>query len=43
MELVPLSGEVVAPLTAFFGRIPESDHSSFAEDILAPGAVTRSA
>ena len=39
MELVPLSSEVVAPLKAFFGRIPESDHSSFAEDVFEPGLV----
>ena len=39
MEVVPLSSEVVAPLEAFFGRIPESDHSSFAEDVFEPGLV----
>lgn len=40
MRVQPLTGELVSAVEDFFGRIPESDHSSFAEDVLAPGAVT---
>ena len=39
MDVRPLSRELAAPLEAFFRRVPESDHNSFAEDILAPGIV----
>ena len=39
MDVRPLSPELAAPLEAFFARVPESDHNSFAEDVLAPGAV----
>ena len=39
MDVRPLSAELAAPLEAFFARVPESDHNSFAEDVLAPGVV----
>ena len=39
MDISPLSAELAAPLEEFFRRVPESDHNSFAEDILAPGVV----
>jgi len=39
MDVRPLSAELVAPLEAFFRRVPESDHNSFAEDVLRPGIV----
>jgi ribosomal protein S18 acetylase RimI-like enzyme len=39
MDVRPLGPELAAPLEAFFRRVPESDHNSFAEDILAPGIV----
>lgn len=39
MDVRPLSPELVAPLEAFFARVPESDHNSFAEDVLSPGVV----
>ena len=39
MDVRPLSAELAAPLEAFFRRVPESDHNSFAEDVLAPGIV----
>ena len=39
MEVVPLSTERADALEAFFRRVPESDHNSFAEDVFAPGAV----
>lgn len=39
MEIRPLTDDLVPAVEAFFGRVPESDHSSFAEDVLAPGAV----
>ena len=39
MDVRPLSAEHVAPLEAFFRRVPESDHNSFAEDVLRPGIV----
>jgi GNAT superfamily N-acetyltransferase len=39
MDVRPLSAEHVAPLEAFFRRVPESDHNSFAEDVLRPGVV----
>ncbi len=39
MDVRPLSEELVAPLEAFFRRVPESDHNSFAENVLAPGIV----
>jgi GNAT superfamily N-acetyltransferase len=41
MDVRPLSAEHVAPLEAFFRRVPESDHNSFAEDVLKPGIVER--
>ena len=40
MQIRPLTADLVGPVEEFFGRIPESDHSSFAEDVLSPGAVT---
>jgi ribosomal protein S18 acetylase RimI-like enzyme len=39
MEITPLAPELAAPLEEFFRRVPESDHNSFAEDVLAPGIV----
>ncbi len=39
MHVVPLDGPLVEQVEAFFARVPESDHSSFAEDVLAPGTV----
>ena len=39
MDVRPLSPELTAPLEAFFARVPESDHNSFAEDVLRPGLV----
>jgi ribosomal protein S18 acetylase RimI-like enzyme len=39
MDVRPLSQELTAPLEAFFRRVPESDHNSFAEDVLSPGVV----
>ena len=39
MDVRPLAAEVAAPLEAFFARVPESDHNSFAEDVLRPGVV----
>jgi ribosomal protein S18 acetylase RimI-like enzyme len=39
MEIRPLTPDLAGAVEDFFGRIPESDHSSFAEDIMAPGAV----
>lgn len=39
MDVQPLSERCLAPLQAFFGRVPESDHASFAEDVFEPGLV----
>ena len=39
MDVRPLSAEHVAALEDFFRRVPESDHNSFAEDVLKPGIV----
>ncbi|MBC7372846.1 MAG: GNAT family N-acetyltransferase [Frankiales bacterium] len=39
MDVRPLSPELAAPLEEFFRRVPESDHNSFAEDVLRPGVV----
>lgn len=39
MDVVPLSADLTAPLEEFFRRVPESDHNSFAEDVLQPGLV----
>jgi len=39
MEIRPLTADLKEPLEVFFRRVPESDHNSFAEDILAPGTV----
>ncbi len=39
-DVRPLSAELQAPLEAFFRRVPESDHNSFAEDVFEPGAVS---
>ncbi len=39
MDVRPLDEDLVADVEAFFARVPESDHNSFAEDVLAPGAV----
>ena len=39
MDVRPLSAEHVAPLEAFFRRVPESDHNSFAEDVFEEGLV----
>ena len=41
MQVRPLTADLAPAVEAFFGSIPESDHSSFAEDITAPGAVQR--
>ncbi len=39
MELEALEAQHVPALRAFFERVPASDHSSFAEDVFAPGMV----
>ena len=39
MDVRPLEPAVVEPLRAFFGRVPESDHNSFAEDVFSPGLI----
>jgi len=39
MDLLPLSPDLTTPLEEFFRRVPESDHNSFAEDVLRPGVV----
>ncbi len=39
MEIRPLSAELVGEVEAFFRRVPDSDHNSFAEDVLSPGVV----
>ena len=39
MDVRPLTAELAVPLEEFFRRVPESDHNSFAEDVLAPGIV----
>lgn len=39
MDVRPLAPEHVAPLQEFFQRVPDSDHNSFAEDVLEPGLV----
>ena len=39
MDVQPLTPELVGPLRAFFERVPESDHNSFAEDVFEPGLV----
>jgi ribosomal protein S18 acetylase RimI-like enzyme len=39
MDMRPLSPELVEPLREFFGRVPESDHNSFAEDVFEPGLI----
>lgn len=39
MHITALQPELAGEVEAFFARIPESDHMSFAEDVLAPGAV----
>ncbi len=39
MDVRPLAPEHVAPLQEFFRRVPDSDHNSFAEDVLEPGLV----
>ena len=39
MDVQPLNAELAAPLEEFFRRVPESDHNSFAEDVLRPGIV----
>lgn len=39
MDVQPLSAELARPLEDFFRRVPESDHNSFAEDVLVPGIV----
>lgn len=39
MDVRPLDADLVTEVEAFFRRVPESDHNSFAEDVLAPGAV----
>ncbi len=39
MDVRPLTPDLADEVEAFFGRIPESDHNSFAEDITAPGTV----
>jgi ribosomal protein S18 acetylase RimI-like enzyme len=39
MDVRPLSPDLAPSLEAFFRRVPESDHNSFAEDVLRPGVV----
>lgn len=39
MDVQPLTAELATPLEEFFRRVPESDHNSFAEDVLHPGIV----
>ncbi|MCW2616472.1 MAG: Sortase-like acyltransferase [Frankiales bacterium] len=39
MDVLPLTPALAGPLEEFFRRVPESDHNSFAEDVLAPGVV----
>jgi ribosomal protein S18 acetylase RimI-like enzyme len=39
MQVQPLQDRHAAPLRAFFSRVPASDHSSFAEDVFAPGLI----
>jgi ribosomal protein S18 acetylase RimI-like enzyme len=39
MEVRALEASLAEPLEAFFSRVPESDHSSFAEDVLEPGLI----
>ena len=39
MRIAPLTEDLVGPVEALVARIPESDINSFAEDVLAPGAV----
>ena len=39
MDVRPLEPALAAPLRAFFSRVPESDHSSFAEDVFEPGLI----
>ena len=39
MDVRPLSPELATPLEEFFRRVPDSDHNSFAEDVLRPGLV----
>ena len=39
MEICPLAPELADRVEEFFTRVPESDHNSFAEDVLAPGLV----
>lgn len=39
MEIRPLAPELADAVHAFFSRVPESDHSSFAEDVFEPGLM----
>jgi RimJ/RimL family protein N-acetyltransferase len=39
MELQPLRTELTEAVEAFFRRVPDSDHNSFAEDVFEPGLV----
>lgn len=39
MDVRPFEADLVPAVEAFFRRVPESDYNSFAEDVLAPGAV----
>ena len=39
MLVRPLEGRHATPLREFFSRVPASDHSSFAEDVFAPGLM----
>ena len=39
MRIAPLVEDLVGPVEALVARIPDSDINSFAEDVLAPGAV----
>lgn len=39
MQVHPLEERHVPALREFFSRVPESDHSSFAEDVFAPGLM----
>ena len=39
MDVQPLSEPCLVALKDFFGRVPESDHASFAENVFEPGLV----
>jgi ribosomal protein S18 acetylase RimI-like enzyme len=39
MRIRLLEPALAGPLREFFGRVPESDHNSFAEDVFEPGLM----